>query len=121
VKQSRCAYPACGRLTSTRFCDHHQAEEAAYNARQAQGAGGRWEAHHEANPLKSRLYRSREWRAIKARLLALPCALCGGKATSVDHIDNGWTTIEEGLREGNLRPLCKRCHDRKSQGDSRRK
>ena len=120
MKRSLCRVPGCFNLTDARYCEAHAYKQAEDDRRAADGATRRWAEHHASNPVKAALYRTKKWREIKARLLAMPCALCGGKAASVDHIDNRWSTIEEGLIESNLRPLCARCHNAKSQIDSRR-
>jgi 5-methylcytosine-specific restriction protein A len=99
-----CAMPGCGALTLRRRCPVHElaAEQARPNI-----AVRRW-------------YRTKEWRALRTRVLreqAYQCAACGQVAAGldVDHIKR-----HEGLRarfwdRANLQALCRPCHSRKTQ------
>jgi 5-methylcytosine-specific restriction protein A len=97
-----CLTPGCGELTPRGRCPRHAAEiEKARKERET------W-----------RDYNSPQWRAIRRKVLQLEplCRFCGEKATVVDHI--------QPLKDGgthdpaNLRPLCKRCHDRRTWEDT---
>lgn len=65
-------------------------------------------------------YNNRRWRNLSHEIRAAEpdCRLCGTPAVCVDHI--------QGIHEGgdpwdrsNLQPLCRRCHNRKSQDEYR--
>lgn len=102
-----CLAPGCPEVVTTSGlarCPAHQRafERARFRALRpkttAQGYGGRWQ------------------RLRAAYLRAFPdCAWCGAEATEVDHVVS--------LRDGggndwqNLRPLCHRCHSRRTARD----
>ncbi len=65
--------------------------------------------------LHKEIYHSAQWRRLRLRILvANPfCAVCGRPASEVDHKQ----AIEDGgdpWDEGNLQPLCPRCHSAKT-------
>ncbi len=97
-----CAVHGCGELTHAGRCAKHRAErEKERRERET------W-----------RDYNSAEWKRNRATVLRLEpqCRACGEPATVVDHVvplqDGGTHDV------ANLRPLCKRCHDRRTYSDT---
>ena len=62
------------------------------------------------------LYNSRHWRKISKHFLeCFPvCFVCGAKATIADHIIPHRGDVELFYNEGNLQPMCWKCHSRKT-------
>ena len=69
--------------------------------------------------VRERFYRSPEWRAIRAEVLAESdaCDECGDHANQVDHIRPRWKHPELALDRSNLRPICWPCNRRKAGKD----
>lgn len=99
--QHYCSTPGCGNLTPGGKCATHRA--AAQKARKER------ETWRDYSP---------QWKALRAKILRLEpnCRFCGEKATVVDHIK----PLKDGGTHdpGNLRPLCKPCHDRRTYEDT---
>ena len=65
------------------------------------------------------LYKSREWKELRERVLAAEprCRQCGAPAQHVDHIEHGPHWREHFFDPANLQPLCAPCHNSKSAKD----
>ena len=65
------------------------------------------------------LYKSREWRELRARVMQEEplCALCGAPSEHADHIEHGADWRSRFFDRANLRGLCSRCHNSKSAKD----
>ena len=91
------------------YCKRHASMQPNQKKRQIysyRGKSSEW--HH--------LYNSRRWRTISHRFLKdYPiCFICGAKATIADHIIPHKGDLELFYNEGNLQPMCWRCHSRKT-------
>ena len=62
------------------------------------------------------LYSDKRWQQLRQRqLLVEPwCAVCGARATDVDHIKPHRGDLRLFLDEGNLQSLCHSCHSKKT-------
>ncbi|WP_082100131.1 HNH endonuclease signature motif containing protein [Anaeromyxobacter sp. PSR-1] len=103
-------HPGCSiRVRGASRCpQHQQAAAEAYAQRQAQNR--------EKRADRYALYRTPEWRRLRAVVLAEEptCRMCGEKATVVDHITPHLGDLMLFLDRANLQALCKRCHDSKT-------
>ena len=65
------------------------------------------------------LYKSREWRELRAIVLREEplCAECGAPSQHADHIEHGADWRSRFFDRANLRGLCSRCHNSKSAKD----
>lgn len=65
------------------------------------------------------LYKSREWRELRQRVMQEEplCALCGAPSEHADHIEHGVDWKTRFFDRANLRGLCSRCHNSKSAKD----
>jgi 5-methylcytosine-specific restriction protein A len=86
--------------------------------RAAQEAGERVNRSPDAKEREG-LYKSREWRLLRAHVLQEEpfCRMCGAPANVVDHVEHGPAWRERFFDRTNLRGLCKTCHDRRSARD----
>ena len=106
-----CTYPGCQKLTvSGGYCKEHR--EIAERRRRERELFTR----RVASAAYNGLYRTAEWRRLRARFLkAHPlCVSCGETATIVDHIRPHRGDMALFLDESNLQPLCQSCHSRKT-------
>lgn len=62
------------------------------------------------------LYNIPLWKKMRKEFLKdnPTCAVCGGKATVVDHIVAHRGNVELFWNQSNWQPLCKECHDAKT-------
>ncbi len=61
-----------------------------------------------------RFYHSKQWKSLSKAVLAkagYKCALCGGLAVEVHHIQDVRTHPQLRLMPSNLMPLCTACHN----------
>lgn len=104
-----CAKPGCGRTCQEgkRFCYIHK--EMELRPRRIFTFRGRSSAWHH-------LYESARWRRMSREFLARypVCFVCGGRATVADHITPHRGNTALFYDEGNLQPMCQRCHSRKT-------
>jgi len=65
------------------------------------------------------LYRSREWKDLRAIVLREEplCAECGAPSQHADHLEHGADWRSRFFDRANLRGLCSRCHNSKSAKD----
>lgn len=108
-----CAHPGCGRLSHAMRCDLHSKQ------REAEQQAIRVETDKRRGSPTARGYGA-AWQGVRvAVLMGEPlCRLCtaDGHTTAaavVDHIDGNSRNNDT----DNLRPLCKRCHDRRTGRD----
>lgn len=112
MKAHLCNYPGCNKPSSGRYCDAHEA--AVKKAREAtrlfEGTRRNVSAPYNA------LYHTARWKALrKAFLAGRPfCAMCGARATVVDHIIPHRGDEALFYSEGNLQALCASCHSAKT-------
>jgi len=99
-----CAVPGCSVLTTRRKCPAHAV--IAEHAR--------------PNYALRRLYRTPQWKALRAKVLrdqGYGCAMCGlvVAALEVDHIVKHEGVSARFWDRANLQALCRRCHQTKTQ------
>jgi len=107
---SPCTEPGCPRLVQSGRCATHKRQHArAYEARRPDRTA------------VLEFYRSSAWRNLRDEVLAEhpACADCGALATQVDHVIALRDRPELGVERANLRPLCRRCHSRRTLAASR--
>ena len=99
--------PRCPNLTKKGKCfTHKRKEQAPYRAQRPDDS----------------FYGSPEWRKVRREVLAdyPDCCVCGGVANTVDHIIPLRERSDLALDRGNLRSMCKRCHEKRSAKDGQR-
>ncbi len=68
---------------------------------------------HDASTPRALPTCSRQWRAIRARILVrdlFTCKKCGGYGNEADHVDGN----DADHRDDNLQTLCRSCHSEKT-------
>lgn len=71
------------------------------------------------NKQSDRFYHSAEWKRLSRFVLRnadYRCAVCGGLATEVHHIEEITVAWDKRFDIDNLMPLCVSCHNRQRQG-----
>ena len=108
-----CHWPGCTSAAEGYYCDRHKtAAQKRKEASRSLFKGTRRKRSAEYN----RLYHTVRWRKLRyAFLKAHPvCAVCGGLATTVDHIIPHRGDEALFYDEGNLQALCASCHSAKT-------
>lgn len=99
-----CAHPGCAKLTTGRYCEEHEKQEAKrYN---------RYDRDHESNKRYGR-----SWNRIRAAFLAANplCELCkkDGRLTPSELVHHKRKLTDGGTNDwANLQALCSECHSR---------
>ena len=104
---SICTEPRCPNLTKKGKCfTHKQQEQQEYRKHRPDDS----------------FYRSPEWRKVRLEVLADSpyCCVCGAVANTVDHIKPLRERPDLALDRGNLRSMCKPCHEKRSVKDGQR-
>lgn len=99
-------------------CERGRAIIAERERKAKEGAGKRWDEHHERHPEWSALYKTERWRQLRdAQLAAHPWCKCGHKATEVDHIKPHRGDPALFYDPNNLDSACNPCHMAKTRRD----
>lgn len=108
-----CNKPGCNRLVpySENYCEEHKG-----NSFKGSSKGFSHRDWHS-------LYSSTDWKKKSKDFLRRwpACCVCGSTATVVDHIEPHRGDLNLFWNENNWQPMCKACHDRKTQTEINRR
>lgn len=109
-----CKAKGCGNVIEKRgYCEEHKHLDVPFVFKE-----NRPQQDH------SKMYQTARWKKLRAFILDRDehrCAVCGGHATIVDHIQPHEGNEELFYDENNLQLLCRSCHGTKTAGESQRK
>lgn len=103
--KTACQHPGCPELVEygQKYCDKHRSlHPEPVRSASARGYGSKWQR-------ESKMF-------LRARPL---CAMCGRRATVVDHIVPHRGDQKLFWSRSNWQPLCKPCHDKKTGTEDR--